>query len=182
MIGQLVGREAGNYIRDHFDRPANVVVLGASQLETSNRRMAAMQAGLLEMAPEAQIVGEYAANADRDSGYAAMRDILQAEIDFDVVLSLSDATSFGAIRALEEAGIAPDEVAIFSVNGESLAEQYVREGYYLRATLQISAAEVAQISVDAVVRLLGDATVPQFIVLAQNALITRDGLEASPQD
>ncbi|MBK8032460.1 MAG: protein kinase [Chloroflexi bacterium] len=182
VIGQLVGREAGNYIRDHFDRPANVVVLGASQLETSNRRMAAMQAGLLETAPEAQIVGEYAANADRDSGYAAMRDILQAEIDFDVVLSLSDATSFGAIRALEEAGIAPDEIAIFSVNGESLAEQYVREGYYLRATLQISAAEVAQISVDALVRLLGDATVPQYIVLAQNVLITRDGLEASPQD
>ncbi len=181
LIGLQIGREAGRYVENHLGGQANVIVLGSNQLETGLTRMQAMREGLLEMVPDAHIVGTYNAAADRDSGYEAMRRVLQEQREFDVILSMSDATSFGAIRALEEAGIAPTDVAIFSVNGEALAQQYIRAGYYLRATLHISAAEVARVSVDATIRLLGDATVPQFIVLSQSTLVTPDLLEATAE-
>lgn len=180
LIGLQVGREAGRYLESTLDRVGNVVVIGDMPLAWSATRLNGMLEGLREISPDVQILARYDASPDEQSGYRAMLRALEEHSAFDVVLSLTDAISIGAIRALEEAGVSPSEVALFSVNGDAEAQQYILDGHYLRATLQISAQELAQMSADALMRLLGDGTLPQSILLSQGTLLTREILEGRP--
>jgi len=182
FIGLQAGREAGRYINEVLGGQANYIALDYPPLGYIRNLIAGMQEGLLELAPDAQFMGSYGVTATFESGYEVMQSILEEDVAFDVVLSLSDATSFGAIQALEEAGIPPSDVAIFSVNGESLAQRYIRNEYYLRATVEIPTSELAHVSVGAAIKLLGDGTLPQTIVLSRGQVFTPEMLEVSPQD
>ncbi|MBE2269238.1 MAG: protein kinase [Anaerolinea sp.] len=177
-IGAQVGREAGRVIQQELGGNASVVTLGYSQFSSSIDRIEAMSAGMLEVAPAAQIVGVYETNATREGGYETMSRVLDDGVAFDVILCISDATAYGVILALEEAGIPPGDVRIFSVNGESLAQQYIQDNHYLRASIEVPGSEIAQIAVNAVLKLLGDGALPQYIVLSHGQLLTRESLES----
>lgn len=180
FMGLQVGRAAGEYIAETLDGEAAVIVIGYSQLQASRTRMDAMGSALLEVAPRARIIRTYEAGVSRDSGYAAARRAIEEGIVFDVILSLSDATSFGIISALEEAGVARDAVAVFSVNAEPAALELIRDGRYMRGTLQVASEDIAHLSANALVRLLASATLPEYIVLPQGTMLTAEVLEARP--
>jgi ABC-type sugar transport system substrate-binding protein len=93
-----------------------------------------------------------------------------------VVLSINDAGAFGAIRALEEAGIGPDQVIVSSIDAEQLATQYIRKCYYMRGSLNVGRREIAQHLIYMMIRLLAGGSVPETITRPQGEMITRANL------
>jgi ABC-type sugar transport system substrate-binding protein len=77
------------------------------------------------------------------------------------------------VEALREAGIPPDAVSIFSVDGEAEARRLVANGEYFRYTFYNSPNEAGVGAVDAAVKFLAGSAVPKIIDL-QGQGITRE--------
>jgi ABC-type sugar transport system substrate-binding protein len=176
-IGLKMGRYIGELLRDEHDGTGNVLILNYPGFEASGLRTEGIRAGVTEVAPEAAFVGERL-GFTREWAYSAVHDALDEGLTFDVIATIDDAGAFGAIDALQEAGIAPDEVSIVSANGEPLALEYVRDGAYLRGTVAIDRTEGSTIAFDAIVRMLAGATLPETIKFSAGELYTRENLPA----
>lgn len=176
-IGLKMGRLIGEILRDEHDGEGNVLILNYPGFEASELRTEGMRAGTTEVAPDAYFVGERL-GFTREWAYSAVRGALDEGIEFDVIATIDDAGAFGAIDALQEAGIAPDEVAIVSANGEPLALEYIRDRLYLRGTVAVDRAEGSAIAFDAIVRMLAGATLPETVVFSAGELYTRENLPA----
>ncbi|NWG18464.1 MAG: protein kinase [Chloroflexi bacterium] len=181
-LGKAPGRLAGKIIRDEMGGQANVILLDFPDLPDIVLRANGMEDGVLEFAPDANIIGRFRGGT-REYGQESVAKLLADGVDFDVIVSINDAGAFGAVEALKTANIPPDEVIITSVDGELLAQQYIAEGYYFRGSVQSSRIETARALVNAAVRMLAGGTLPEFISVPPGKMITRDTLprdEATP--
>lgn len=174
-IGLKIGRYAGEILRDERDGTGNVFVLNYPGFPSADARAEGMKAGVAEVAPEADFVGE-GRGFTREDGYQSISSAINAGLDLDVIVSMNDAGSFGAIDALQEARITPDEVAIVSANAEPLALEYIRDRQYMRGTVAVNRTEGSHIAFDGIVRMLAGATLPETIVFAPGELLTSDSL------
>lgn len=178
-MGRKLGVEAGEYIRDVMGGRARVLVINLPSSPSSAITAAAMEAALLQVAPEAEIVARHA-GVTREDGRAIALQMHDNDIAYDVVLAVTDAAAFGVISLLEEQDIAEEAVAIFSVNGESLARQYVRQGHYLRATIVFDRETLARATMQAVIKMLGGGTLPRTILVTESEVITADSQSTMP--
>jgi len=79
---------------------------------------ALVEAGI---APDASLVGY--ADISAQSGYAAMRELLERKVPFTAIFVGNDTVAFGAMRALVEAGMRiPQDVAVVGYDDIPLAE------------------------------------------------------------
>jgi serine/threonine protein kinase/DNA-binding LacI/PurR family transcriptional regulator len=179
LLGEKPGHYAGTVIRDERAGEANVILLGFPDLDSIVARADGMKEGLLEFAPNVEIVGEYLGGT-QDNARESVSKALEDGVEFDVILSINDAGSYGAIEALEAAGVRPDEVMIFSVDAEQLARRYIREGRFMRASVAVGRTISAQASIDAMVKLLAGAPIPQQIYTEPGELVTWESLSVQP--
>jgi len=170
-MGQTAGRLAGETIRDEMGGQADVIILDFPTKPDIVERANGLEAGVLEIAPEAHVVGRFL-GATRENGYESVSQLIADGVPFDVIVSINDAGALGAIRALEAAGIGPDEVIISSIDGEQLALEYIRNCYYMRGSLYVGRRETGQYLVNIMVRLLGGGTVPEIILRPKGEMIT----------
>ncbi|MEQ8673685.1 MAG: substrate-binding domain-containing protein [Aggregatilineales bacterium] len=171
LLGEPIGEYAGRYIRDELSGQAQVVVLNYPQLPNLIEREQAMVAGMFAFAPSAEIVST-TPGATVDGGYDSVNFLLETNTSFNVILSINDAGTYGAIEALEEAGIAPNAVAIFSVDAELRAQQYIRENYFLRASISAGRQESARAIVNSMVKLLSGSPIAETIQVPPGEIIT----------
>jgi ABC-type sugar transport system substrate-binding protein len=133
----------------------------------------------LEYAPDANIImrmlGGVTEYAEESVGH-----LVEQGTTFDVILSINDAGAYGAITAMEAADIPPDSVAIFSVDAESQARQYIREGYYIYSSVQADWQNGAQAALGSAVKLLAGSTIPEIIMASPGEVFTRD--QRAPED
>jgi ABC-type sugar transport system substrate-binding protein len=178
QLGLPPGRYAGEIVRDEMNGQARVVILDFPDLPSIVERADAMEAGLLEIAPEAEVIGRYIGGT-RENGRDSIAGLLEADVEFDLILSINDAGAYGAIDALEAADITPDEVAIVSVDAEALAVEYIREGRYIRGSMPVGREETARGMVYAMVKLLAGGEVPELIRAEPptDGIVTRESLE-----
>jgi serine/threonine protein kinase/DNA-binding LacI/PurR family transcriptional regulator len=175
LMGYKPGELAGQIIRDEMGGEARVVVLDYPDLPHIVRRADGLEAGVLAMAPEATIVGRYL-GATPDFAAASVRQLIADGVEFDVIVSINDAGSFGAIRALEEAGIGPDEVFITSVDAEQLARRYILDGYYIRGSVDVGREKFSHEAIDSITKLLAGGTLPERILVPPGDVITAEML------
>ncbi|MBK8033848.1 MAG: sugar ABC transporter substrate-binding protein [Chloroflexi bacterium] len=178
-MGRKLGVEAGEYIHAMMGGRARVLVINLPSSPSSSMMAAAMEAALLQVAPEAEIIARHA-GITREDGRAIALHMHENDIAYDVVLAVTDAAAFGVISLLEEQGVAEEAVAIFSVNGESLARQYVRQGHYLRATIVFDRETLARATMEAVIKMLGGGTLPRTILVTESEVITADSQSTMP--
>ncbi len=177
QMGLIVGEYAGEYINEHMDGQADVIILDFPDLEIIVQRANGLEEGVLSVAPDVNIIGRYL-GALRDNGYNTVKNLLDDGVEFNVILSINDAGAFGAVEALEEANIGPDEVHIFSVDAEQLARQYIRDDYYFVASLGLDASrrQGAQDAINAMAKLLGGGTIPEQIEQIVGAMVDKSTL------
>jgi ABC-type sugar transport system substrate-binding protein len=96
-----------------------------------------------------------------------------------VIVSINDAGAFGAIEAMEAAGMTPDDVFISSVDAEALAQQYIQDGYFIRGSVQSSRVENANALLNSAVKLLAGETMPQFVQVPPGPMVTKETLETA---
>ncbi len=170
-MGLVAGRFAGDYIREEMDGNARVIILDFPDVETIVERADGLTAGIREKAPTAEIIGRYR-GATREFAYESVSKLLAEGVTFDVIASINDAGSYGAIDALQEAGIGPEAVFITSIDAEQLAQEYIKESYYIRGSLQVARRETAQVLVDMMVRMLAGDNVPGRIIIPPGTMFT----------
>lgn len=174
-IGFVPGQYAGELIRDERDGDARVVIMELTENQMVTRRADGLLQGVLSVAPNVAIVARVR-GATREWGRESIDELLADGVDFDVILSINDAGTFGAIDALEAARVPYEDVIIVSVDAEQLARQYIRDGKYLRASLEIGRREFAQGAVDLAVKMLAGATIPQLIEIPAGQMITNTSI------
>lgn len=171
-IGLTVGRFAGELIQSELDGRANVVIMGYPTVPHVVLRSEGMEAGVLEIAPNVEIV-DYVIGGTHDLSYQSITELLSIGIEFDVILSINDVGSLGAISALEDADIPPDEVMIFSVDAETVARQYIQDGYYMRGSLAVSRTEMVHGLVNSALYLLAGESIPTTIITPVGEMISQ---------
>jgi ABC-type sugar transport system substrate-binding protein len=182
LLGLEPGRFAGKIIASEKGGKANVIVLDYPDREDIVARANGLVDGVLEYAPDATIVGRYK-GATREFGKESVSKLINEGVKFDVIVSINDAGAFGAIEAMEEAGIKPDQVIVASIDAEALAQQYISEGYFMRGSVQSSRVENAHALLDAAVKLLAGGTLPEFVLVPPGPIITKESLEtATPEE
>lgn len=181
LLGLEPGRLAGRIIQDEMGGEADVIILDFPDLPDIVERANGAEDGVKEFAPNAKIIGRYL-GATREFGRESVARLLADGVKFDVIVSINDAGAFGAVEAMQDAGIDPKSVIITSVDAEALAQQYIREGYFFRGSVQSSREQTANALVSAVIHVLGGASVPELWLVPPGEMITADilALTATP--
>ncbi len=174
-MGLTVGEFAGELIQDELDGEAKVVILDFPDMPIIVERADGLEDGLLSVAPSAEVVGRYI-GALEDNGRESIEQLLEDDIDFDVILSINDAGSYGAIVALEEADIAQDAVMIASIDAERKAVDYMREGRFIRGSLSVGRQEMALTSANVMIKMLAGGVIPESIIIESGDMVTPETL------
>lgn len=174
-MGLASGIAGGEIAAEMFTGDLNVILLDYPDLPFLITRANGLEDGFRSVQPGANFIGRFRGGT-ADFAYESIRGQIENGINFNVILSINDAGAYGAIRALEEAGITPDQVLIASVDAEALARRYIREGYYIRASVELGRERYAAAAIDMVVRLLAGATVPEKILIPPIGAVTADSL------
>ncbi|MBZ0275312.1 MAG: protein kinase [Anaerolineae bacterium] len=179
-LGVVPGEMAGQIIRDEMDGQADVIILDFPDREDIVRRADGLEAGVLEFAPDATIVGRYR-GATREFGYESVKKLIDDGVHFDVIVSINDAGTFGAIQAMDEAGFAPDSVVIISIDAEALALEYIQEGHFIRGTAATSPGSIGEVLFNTMIRLLSGAPMPEKVFTPAAEMVTAETLAAAGQ-
>jgi ribose transport system substrate-binding protein len=114
--------------------PCNLVVLlGLAGLSTEKPYEAALKAGLKEH-PNIKIVATGLGAYLADPSYKAMKDILQAHRDVDVVVAIGDQEIVGAEQAVNEAGL-KGRVALIGDGASENAITAIKEGRWFGSSI-----------------------------------------------
>ncbi|MBL8145800.1 MAG: protein kinase [Anaerolineae bacterium] len=170
-MGIKAGRAGGDFINEMFEGQGRILILDYPEMEIIVDRVNGLRAGALEIAPDSVVV-DSRLGGTRQLGYESVKAALEEGLDFNTILSLNDAGTFGAIQALEEAGIDPATVAISSVDGEALAREYIRQGHFLRASVSVDREMIARTAINATIRLLAGAAMPETLIVPPGPVIT----------
>jgi len=124
-------------------------------------------------------LGRYLGGTE-ENGYEAIKDLIDSEVAFNVIASINDIGSYGAIRALEEADFAPDSVIIVSVDAEAQAQEYIRTGYFMRGSVGVAREGSARAMVYSMIKLLAGSTIPEDILtmVGEGDMVTAETLAA----
>lgn len=171
-MGEIVGKAAGAWIRDQLNGEAQVILLDFPDMDAIVERANGLEDGILSVAPQATIV-DRVTGGTRENGASSLQTLLDAAIPFDVIASINDAGSIGAIGVLEKASVPFDAVAIFSMDAEELAVDYLKRGEYMQGTLEVGRTQTAESTVNAITRLLAGDTLPQVISIPLLNVLTR---------
>ncbi len=171
LLGLEPGRYAGRYIAEHLGGVADVIILDFPDLPAIVARADGLQAGLLEFAPDAHIIGRYLGGTS-EFAEESVRTLIEQAVHFDVILSINDAGAYGAINALTDADFSPDSVVITGVDAEVLARRYIEDGHFMRASVGVGQEEIPQVALNIAVKLMAGATLPQVIYTPPGELIT----------
>ncbi len=176
LLGLAPGEFAGKLVRDEMDGQAQVIILDYSSRDDLVIRANGLEDGLKKFAPNAKVVGRYTGGT-REIGKASVIKLLNEGVKFNFILSINDAGSFGAIDAMVEAGIKPDEVTIVSVDAEPLAQDYIRKGYFMRGSVGSSSTQMSEGIIDATIQLLAGSEIAETILVPPKEIVTKETIK-----
>ena len=156
-------RQAGraNLQQEHTDR-AQVVVLSRLGLPAADNRADGMEVGFRShRARRARCLGASMA-ITQDLAYAAVQKLIDDDIHFNVILRSATRALTARSKRCRKPNFDPNSVIVVSANGESYAQELIRDGQFLRGTVAANLEASSQIAVDAVVKMLAGSPVPEF--------------------
>ncbi|HEY59348.1 MAG TPA: sugar ABC transporter substrate-binding protein [Anaerolineae bacterium] len=171
-LGKAAGEYATQLINDELGGQANVAILDYPDLANVVLRADAIAAALAEGAPNAVIVGNYLGGTT-EFGLNSIETALQEHPEINVIASINDAGAYGAMQALEAAGKTADDTIIVGIDAEPQAIEYINAGTMYRGTVDTAPAETGRMTINAAIKLLAGATLPQNIRVPVN-LVTAD--------
>lgn len=177
QMGLEAGRAGGDLINTLFDGQGRILILDYPEMQLLVQRANGLRDGVLEVAPESEVLAQRTGGT-REYGYESVRAAILEGVNFNLILSINDAGAFGAVRALEEANISPDAVAISSVDAEALALEYIRQNHYLRASLTVNRTQFSQTAIHAAIKMLAGSPLPETLTIPPGKVIIRSNIDA----
>jgi ribose transport system substrate-binding protein len=169
-LGKTAGEYAAQLITEEMGGKANVAILDYPDVANVVLRANAIRDAITAGAPDATIVGNYLGGTT-ENGLSSMESALVEHPDINVVVSINDAGAYGAMQALENAGV--KDAVIVGIDAEQQARDLIKAGGMYRGTVDTSPAETGVMSANAAVKLLAGSEFPQNIAVP-TTLITKD--------
>jgi inositol transport system substrate-binding protein len=161
-------------VADYLQGKGNIVVIeGVMGIDAQIQRMEGYNEVLAKY-PDIKIVAQNTAAWQRDQALDLVENWLQSGKEFTVVLAQNDNMAMGALKAIEDAGLA-DKIKVFGIDGDNDALQAVKDGR-LMATVFQDAKGQAETAINAAITLAGGGTVDkEYIIPFQ--LVTTDNVD-----
>lgn len=158
--GELVGRYAAAKIAERGVEPKVAILDLAPGIASGEHRRAGFLAGfgIAEGAPE--LVASENTEGDRARGEAAMKSILAATPDINVVFTVNEEAAVGAVAALKVANVDLDDIVIVSVDGGCVAIKGPVRDREIDATAQQYPQNMARLGVDAIIAKAREGVAP----------------------
>lgn len=173
LTGKALGDAAAAYIRDRLRGRATVVLLTHDSLQFLAPRFAAMRDSL-KAVPGATIVADLSpATVNKEGGESAMRTILLAHPNVDVVLG-ADTVVLGALAALRAAGKARADQFLGGIDGEPEAVAEIRRGGPYKASISLNSPVFAYALGQHAADWLEGRSIPQAMDILPSALSASD--------
>ena len=118
-----------------------------------------------------EIVASQAADWDTEKAYAVLQNILQANPDIVGVFSSADPMAYGALKAIEDAGL-KDKILVASFDGNLPAIEMIDKGDLL-CTLDQNASAIARKAVDVAMEAIKGTKLEAFYMV-DPILVTKD--------
>lgn len=133
--------------------------------------------GMLEGlgAVKAEIVGRGATNCTEELGINVVEDLLTANENLKAIYAACGPPAAGAAKAIENAGIAPENIILVGFDFCCGEEQAIESGIEDASVAQFP-AKMAEYGVDALVKAIRGETVPDLIDSGA-ALVTKDNMK-----
>lgn len=181
-LGRAAGEYAAQLINDELGGEASVAILDYPDVPNVIIRADAIRSALEADAPNAMIVGNYLGGTT-ENGLSSMESALVEHPEINVVVSINDAGAYGAMQALENVGTTG--AIIVGIDAEEQARNLIAEDGMYRGTIDTSPARTGEMTINAAIRLLAGADIPQNIRVPVT-LITAETLaeaaaEATPE-
>jgi ABC-type sugar transport system substrate-binding protein len=176
-----MGHYAGQIIEEKWNGQATVLILAVPGLPASDNRTNGIEEAIRGLTSQANILPEVEGNT-REEAYSIVRQYLQQNIDINVIVSINDAAAVGAVDALQEANIPPEDVDIVSANAEPPTLDLIRQGTFIRGSLAINREQLSHLAIYGVIKQLAGATIPEYFSYPPGDMITSETLAAeTPQ-
>lgn len=172
-FGYMSGVEAGKWIRDKLGGKAKCAILAYDNLKHVIARGDGIRDGILEMAPNAEIVVRQDAYLP-DVGMKVIEAALQAHPDLKVIQGINDSGALGAYEAVRSAG---KDTSDFWVGGNDATHEgleKIKAGGIYKCSVDISPYQSGQIEVEMMMKLINGVDfkrhekVPMVAVMANN--------------
>lgn len=175
-LGKALGDVTGQYIKETWgDEPVDVLVLDYPEIESIIARGNGIREGILEYAPNANIVQSISANTP-EKGAAAMETALQQFPDIKVVAGVNDSGVLGAYEVVVAAGKATDDFYMGGMDATDQALELIKQGTAYKATIDINPKGTGKIIVDTVLKVLEEGPLSEEVVIDLNA-VTRENVD-----
>ncbi|MFN4018452.1 MAG: sugar ABC transporter substrate-binding protein [Reyranella sp.] len=169
LTGKVLGDAAAAYIRERLRGRANVVLLTHDSLQFLAPRFVAMRDSLKAL-PGVTIVADLSPQTvNKAGGNAAMRTILLAHPNVDVVLG-ADTVVLGALEALRAAGKARSDQFLGGIDGEPEAVAEIKKGGPYKASISLASPIFAYAMGQHAADWLEGKSVPQAMDILPSAL------------
>jgi len=169
LTGKALGDAAAAYIRERLRGRANVVLLTHDSLQFLAPRFTAIRDSL-KLVPGATIVADISpSTVNKEGGEAAMRTVLLAHPDVDVVLG-ADTVVLGALAALRAAGKARADQFLGGIDGEPEAVAEIKRGGPYKASISLNSPVFAYALGQHAADWLDGRNVPQAMDILPSAL------------
>ncbi|MEM6528792.1 MAG: protein kinase, partial [Chloroflexota bacterium] len=166
--GVEAGRAAAAYIENdpRYTGGTSVLLFG-TPLDVIDRDIEnGIRAGLAELSPDSTIIDVRPAARVLDVRNTLTTLLDDEIITFDVILTTSDAATYGVLQELDARGFVGSEVAVFSVGSELLARRFLPLEHGLLNAVAIDDGEAtANALIDTAVGLLGGGIIPERIIV-----------------
>ena len=171
-LGKALGDACGQYITETFgDEAVDVLVLDYPDIESIVPRGDGMRDGVMEYAPNANIVQSISANTV-EKGTAAMETAIQKFPNIQVVMGCNDAAALGAYSVVEAQHLADenDKFYIGGMDGTEQALELIKEGTAYKATIDINAAGTGKILIDTALQVRESGPIEEPVSIPLNVV------------
>lgn len=118
---------------------------------------------ILKQFPDIKVVADQTADWYRDKGMAVMENWLQSEMEINGVVAHNDEMAIGAVKALEDAGLA-GKVAVGGIDATPEALEYVKKGLMSYTVFQAAKGQ-GYGSIETAVKVVNGEEVPAAVMI-----------------
>ncbi len=170
-VGRKQGEFTGQILQDEHNGRGDVVLLTYLGIVSGQQRTQGMKTGLHTIAPLATIFDPLQGYT-RQQAHDAISHLVSEGRHFDAIICVTDVCALGAIDALKEANLTPQDVFIVSANGEAPIQDYIRQGLYVRGSVDVNQDEATQLLMNGIIKALAGSPVPEFLTFHAGRMIT----------
>lgn len=177
-LGRALGDACGKYIKETWgDEAVDVLVLDYPDIESIVPRGDGMRDGVLEYAPNANIVQSISANTV-EKGTKAMETAMQKFPNIQVVIGCNDAAALGAYNVVDTNGLAKDNDKFYigGMDGTSQALELIKSGTAYKATIDINAAGTGKVLIDTALKVRESGPIADPVCIPLN-VVTIDNVD-----